>query len=82
VEYNLHLKFGCFKTCRGLKTDLNDGKTGKSALDSIAEQNKINYNPLNDPAYKSDYDMFLESSESNEITSDNMIVPIKGKNND
>ena len=36
-----------------------DNETGKRALDIVAE-NERNNNPYSNPAYKSDYDKFLE----------------------
>ena len=37
-----------------------DGNTGKKALDIIAEKENTQGNPYNHPAYKSDYDSFLD----------------------
>ena len=41
-----------------------DGKTGRKALDVVAEKAKSRNNPYSNPAYKSDYDRFLEESEN------------------
>ena len=40
-----------------------DGKTGRKALDVVAENVKSRDNPFDDPAYKSDYDRFLEEGD-------------------
>ena len=37
---------------------LIDSKTGKKALEIVAENEKSRSNPYNDPAYESDYDRF------------------------
>ena len=37
-----------------------DAGSGRWALDIIGKQKKQDANPLNNPAYKSDYDKFLE----------------------
>lgn len=44
-----------------------DAQTGKKALDLITEDEKRKYNPYADPAYRSDYDDFLEKSGAGEI---------------
>ena len=43
-----------------------DAQTGKKALDVITEKEQIRSNPYNDPAYKSDYDRFLEEQGGGE----------------
>jgi hypothetical protein len=44
-----------------------DASTGKKALDIIAENEQRKSNLYNNPAYKSDYDIYLESGgEENE----------------
>ena len=43
-----------------LKVNFVDAESGKRALDIIGKQKKQNANPLNNPAYKSDYDKFPE----------------------
>ena len=40
-----------------------DGKIGRKALDVAAESAKSRNNPYSDPAYKSDYDKFLEEGD-------------------
>jgi hypothetical protein len=43
-----------------------DAKTGRNARDVVEEHEKIKNNPYNNPAYKSDYDRFLEEEEDGE----------------
>jgi hypothetical protein len=58
-----------------------DAKTCRNAIDYIAEQDKIKNIAYHDPTYKSDYDLFLEISENDAITSNKVKIPDKEDNN-